>query len=314
MVKENAGDPLCLDDVSVLFTRLDAKWYLEGALLEKIPKDFENVIQLPQGETEVTFADFWRWFEEFVRGNDILRAQAFMDASRRQWELEQKAKKMEEDAKRREKAMEEAMQQRAVLEEQFETVTADMYINDQITRIMNKGAVIQGVEEKEDGPPLQGEHITLIRMMLSIWGCPVNAPGAPEDVWNDQTFAAWQHWLKMTSLASGGPRVDTHTLRFLMDKDAFQEYLQKAYPVRDAGDEDYMRSVVEIKDFIEDEVDIIVEAVDEDTGDILNLSLPEAQVAELKDRLTAGNPVYACVDRISARVMELLPGDPKMDS
>lgn len=316
MVKENAGDPLSLDDISVLFTRLDSKWYLEGALLEKIPKEFENVIQLPQGETEVTFADFWRWFEEFVRSNDILRAQAFLDASRRQWELEQKAKQMEEEAARREKAMEEAMQQRALLEEQFETITADMYINDQITRIMNKGAVILGVEEKEDGPPLQGEHITLIRMMMSIWGCPVTASDAPEDVWNDATFASWQHWLKMNNLASGGPKVDSYNLRFLMDKDAFQEYLEKAYPVRDVGDEDYMRSVVEIRDFIEDEVDIIVEAVDEDTGDILNLSLPEAQVAELKERLAAGGTIHASVDRISARIMELLPpgSDPTLDS
>lgn len=306
------GAPLTLDDIPALFQTLDEKWFLDGALLEKVPQDFTNV-QIEKSsdegeEDEVSFADFFRWFEAFVRDHDILRAAAFIDAERRQIEMEEKAKKAEEDAARREKAMQEALEQRSQLEEQFEIVTADMYINSEIARIMNKGAVIEGVEEKEGGPPLVGEHIMLIRLLMGIWGCEVD-DGTTGDVWSDKALAAWKQWLKARGAKPSNP-VDKTMLRQLIDKDEFQNYLAVAYPVKDDGEEEFVKQIVEIKCLVEDEVEILVEAFDEETGDLIHLILPEHDIAGLKQRLetaTAAHPVLAVADRVSGRIMELMP-------
>merc|ERR1719199_1236965 len=144
MLNEKRKTRLRKSDLPTLFKRLDAKWYLEGALLEKLPQDFSVFEFAPptmkdDNKDETDFTDFWQWFEEFVKTNDILRASAFIDAERRQIETERKARKAEEDAERRARAMKEALEQRSELEEHFETVTADMYINSNVARIMNKG-------------------------------------------------------------------------------------------------------------------------------------------------------------------------------
>jgi len=317
MVEENGGHQILLDDIPALFERLDHKWYLEGALLERVPQDFSKieiggVAKEGDQKDEVCFSDFFRWFEDFVKRSDILRASAFIDAERRQLETEQKARKAEEDAARRERALQEAMEQRSEREEQFESVTADMYTNGDVSRIMNKGAVIEGVEEKEGGPPLQGEHIALIRLMLAIWGCPVD-DDTDGDVWNDSALAAWQAWLQARGMDSARG-VDKQTLRRLIDRDAFEEYLQFAFPVRDEeADEDYIRQMVEVKCFVEEDgMDILVEAIDEDTGEVVHLMLPEHEVTALRERLataTATMPVYAMADRTSGRIVELMPGN-----
>jgi len=312
MVELNGGHPLTHDDIPVLFQNLDEKWYLDGALVDKVPQDFSNVQMEKSVEDgdhdEVIFPDFFRWFENFVKQNDILRAAAFIDAERRQVETEQKAQKAQEDAERRERAMQEALEQRSELEEQFETLTADMYINTDLARIMNKGAIIEGVEEKEGGPPLQGEHIMLIRLMLSIWGCDI-ADDTDGDVWNDTALAGWKQWLQARGIKTSNP-VDRATLRRLIDKDEFQAYLQEAYPVRDDGEDEYIKQVVEVKCLVEDEVETLVEAFDEETGELLHLALPESEIQGLRERLekaTAARPVLAMADRVSGRIIELMP-------
>lgn len=314
LVAENNDEPLTVDDISTVFEQLDKKWYLEGSLLEKMPEDFKEVLEFVEpkeddsGLDEVTFPEFWKWFEDFVRKNDILRASAFVEAEKRQIHIEQTAKKAEEEAARRERAMQEAMSQRSLLEEQFETLSVDMYTNTEIGRIMNKGAVIDGVEEKEGGVSLQGEHIVLIRSMLEIWGCAVSE-SLVEDLWNDSALAAWQKWLQEQNFDKSRG-VDSQALRRLNDKDAFEEYLQKAYPVTDAlDDDDFAHQTVEVRGFLEDEVDICVDCVDEETGEELRLVVPDNQVDSLKGRLAEAdkeNPVLATADRVSHRIVALL--------
>jgi len=332
LVLENDNAPLLLDDIPTVFQRLDDKWYLAGALQEKLPQDFSKVQifdtasksrgaiagvadkdriegKLLTDQDDVSFEAFFTWLEEFVRGNDILRASAFTDAERRQEETEKKARKAEEDAARRATAMQEALERRSELEEQFETVTADMFINEDVSRILNKGAVIKGVEEKEGAPPLQGEHIMLIRLMLGIWGCPVN-DDTDGDVWNDCALAAWQQWLKARDVAAP-TGVDKATINRLMDKDEFADYLQSTFPVGDDEEDDnYVRQVVEVRNFVEDEIDILVEAIDEDTGELLHLSLAENEVEEMRQRLaeaTLDKPVQAIADRVSGRIVSVMP-------
>lgn len=315
MIEENGGTSLTLDDISTVFQRLDFKWYLDGALLERLPQDFSKVdIEKSckddgAGKDEVCFVDFWVWFEDFVKRSDVIRASAFLDAERRQFETEQKAKKAQEDAAQRERVLKEALEQRSELEEQFENITADMYVSSDVSRIMNKGAVIEGVEEKEGGPPLQGEHITLIRLMLAVWGCPVD-DDTNGDIWNDSALAAWQMWVQARGFEiSRG--VDKQTLRRLIDKDEFEAYLQLTYPVRDDdADDDYQKQVVEVRCFLDDDVDIVVEAVDEDTGELLHLILPDHETESLRQRLATATetmPVLAMADRVSGRIISLMP-------
>jgi len=316
--KENAGQPVTLADIPAVFKRLDDKWFLEGYLLEQVPKDFSNSITLSdvsRRPNEVFFTEFFEAFEDFVKKNDILRADAFLDAERKQSANAQNAIKAREDEARRARAMKEAMEQRTALEEQFKTVTAEMYINSDISRIVSKGAVIVGVEEKEGGPPLQGEHISLIRLMLGIWGCPV-IDDSDGDVWNDIALAAWQQWLKGRDLSSA-EGVDKQSLRRLIDKDEFEKYLQLAFPVRDGDqlDDEFAKQVVEVRRVLEDEVDIVVEAIDEDTGEVLRLALPDHEVETLRQRLQASNatmPVLAMADRVSGRIIGLMPATEQM--
>jgi hypothetical protein len=312
MVEMNGGHPLTRDDLLPFFQNLDDKWYLGRSLLEKVPEDFTHITiektNTGGEQDEVDFSDFFRWFEGFVRKHDILRATAFSSAEKRQADSEKKAKKAQEDAERREKALQEALEQRVELEEQFEMVTADMYINTDIARIMGRGAVIEGVEEKEGGPPLQGEHIMLIRLMLSIWGCPID--DGNEDLWNDQALAAWRLWLEGRGIRTSNP-VDKATLRRLIDKDEFQAYLQVAFPVQDGdGDEDYVQQVVEVKCLVEDELETLVEAYDEETGELLSFVIPESEIQGLRLRLetaTSAHPVLATADRVSGRILQLMP-------
>lgn len=315
LVEDNGG-PLTVDDIPDLFEVLDKKWYLDGALIEKLPQDYKNVGIVTGGDetdkdlNEVCFIDFWKWFEDFIKSNDILRAVAFADAERRQLENEQKAKKAEEDKARRERAVQEAMEQRTELELQFEAFTADMFVDEELTSITSKGAVIDGVEEKEGGPPLQGEHIYLIRSMLRIWGRPVEDADPDGDVWNDSALAAWQLWLKDRGIEST-KCVDKKTLGRLMDKDEFEEYLQQAFPVKDEdADDDYVTQLVEVRGFIEDDIDLLVEVIDEETAEILHMILPDHEAEALRQRLqtaTTNNPVLATADRVSGRIVELMP-------
>jgi hypothetical protein len=315
MVAENDGVMLEKQDISIFFQRLDAKWFLEGALLENLPEDFSKVdifegMEGREGQLDsVTFNDFFVWFEKLVKCNDILRASAFADAERRQHETQQEARKAKEDAERRATAMKEALEQRSELEERFEAVTADMYIEHDITRIMNKGAVIDGVEEKEGGPPLQGEHIALIRLMLGIWGCKVN-DDTNGDVWNDSALAAWQQWLRARGQEASRP-VDKSTLRFLIDKDAFEDYLQLTFPVKGEEDDDeYVSKVVEVRGFIEDDIELLVEAIDEETGETMHILCSDNQAESIRQRLataTVAMPLLAKADKVSGRLLSVLP-------
>jgi len=314
IVREKGGDGVAIEDVPAFMRRLDAKWGLEGAFLLNWPNEFSSIIQYPEGDTTLMFPDFWVWFEEYIKTHDLMRSTAFNDAAKRKRAQEEEAKKTQEDSVRQQQALREALEQRMYYEQLFETITSEMYLNNEISRILNKGAVIQGVEEKEGGPPLQGEHVKLLRAMLACWGCQ---PGSctHEDVWNEDMLATWQQWCQQRGLGTG-PRVDSAGMRYLMDKDAFSEYLHEAYPVKQEGDEaDIDQQTVQVMGFVEDEIDMVVEAVDEDTGEVTRCVLPESQVEEVQRRLAASSvgpygviqPLLAVVDRVSNRVISLLP-------
>lgn len=301
------GRAVEVGDLPELFQRLDVFWHVGGGFAEHMPKFAEEMPELQQPDAiPLEFKTFWSWFEGYIATHDVLRAAVFEEAARQSSDEEAHKLRLQEEAARKEKALQEAMQQRAALEEQFEMVSADMYINDEITRIMNKGATIQGVEQKEGDVPLHGEHVALLLAMLRLWGFPV-APGSTggnENTWNDAALAAWQRWAQVYGMRDFRC-VDSTALKVLMSRESFAEYLQKAYSVND-GDAPDSRRTIEVRGILGKDVEVIVEAIDEETGEVVQLALSDDQVEEVRRRLDEPGPLLARMDPASGRVVELL--------
>jgi hypothetical protein len=299
---------LTVEDVPRLFQRLDTKWGLEGELLRNLPRDFSTHVKLPLDQEGVLFLDFWSWFERYIGSHDVLRASAFDDAERRRLDAERQERKTQEDALRREQAIQEVLELRRTLGEHFDTLTVDIYINEEINKILNKGAVLQGLEDKEGSPPLKGEHISLILSMLQLWGYPIVS--SPEDEWGEEALGMWDKWLSENGPEGSVPqRVDSTSLKVLLNKDQFEEFLVKQHPVNDTS-ADEMHHTVEVKSVFEQGLDMVVEVVDDETGDVMQVPLPDHQAEEVKRRLEAaasGEPVLARVDLASSRFTGLLP-------
>jgi len=310
------GAIMTVADLPDLIRHLDQSWGLEGMFARKLPKDFRGLLADVQDDQEVLFSDFWQWFEEYVAANDVLRASAFIEAEERRVAGERQKKKEEEESLLREQALQEVLVLRRRLEEEFDALIADIYLgtgDDEFGKILNKGAVIQGTEEKESGPPLKGRHISLILAMLELWGCPL-PDDEPEDEWTQAAVEVWNRWLKDNGPRGTAPgRVDSLGLKALLNKDGFQAYLEHLHPVQIGGteaiDDLEEHHMVEVKGIFEDNFDIFVEAIDDETGEVLQLPLPDHQADEVRRRLEAGaelGPLLARVDVLSNRICELI--------
>jgi len=317
---------------------LDAQWHLDGAFASRMPRDYSAVLHVDQGGKGVLFVDFWAWFESFVWSNDLLRASAFEEAQERLRQRELEAKRAEEEAAQRQQAKHEASKKRRDMEDQFEAVSADMYINHEISLIINKGAVLD-VEPKDSSVPVRGEHVSLLAAMLRLWGFELSEEGQADgaeageeeqedkhsaseeapvtsklsqasirlmgshDVWSPAAQEAWECWSQVHG--PGTCQVDSVGVSAIMDFDAFAEYLGHAYPVRAGSPQAEAGRTVEVQGVSEEG---LVEAVDHDSAEVLHLSASEAQVAEIKQRLADDAKGPALLARADAsRVIELLP-------
>lgn len=288
---------------------MDESWNLDGQFVRGM-SGFASTLKAAD-PSKVQFSEFWESFEDFVSNNDVLRASVFEEAEQRKDQIEREAHLAAEEHRLREQALTAAMQQRKSLEEQFDTLSADVYINPELSQIVSKGAVISNAEV-EGGLPLQGEHILLISQLMQLWG-PIHDASPPQDAWNPEAMDAWQRWLTEHGPRGANPDVvDSASLKALMDRDAFQAQLTRAQDAAGAlvdGEETSLRHTVQVKRVTENEHDeVLVEAVDEDSGELLQLSIPQSQVQEVRRRLEeGGQPVLAKVDPVGQRVTDLLP-------
>jgi len=150
--------------------------------------------------------------------------------------------------------------------------------------------------------------------MLRLWGCIAVPEGSEHDTWDGQVRQAWLDWTERFGPAGAQPMVDSATLRKLINRDAFQEYIVKSNPIDDAeADEEDMLKLVEVKGISDDGLDMVVEAVDQETGEMLEITLREEQEPELRRRLEehedgrVPQPVLARVDLVGNRITEILP-------
>lgn len=222
----------------------------------------------------------------------MIRATSFLDAARRQEEAEAEAARAKEEEIQQEKNRLKAMEERQRRTELFEMYSADLYINDHITQILNKGAVIEGIEETPGGPPLQGEHVSLICSMLEVWGCPVSE-GSTQGSWNAATLSAWKHWLENHGMS--GHRVDSISLRRFMDREYFQEHLQFLLPVGEEVEQS-SRQTFEVHDANEEDFESYVRCIDPEAGGFLCFTLPVSLADAVHHRLKAAAAAAATVD------------------
>jgi len=304
MAKEDGKLPR--SQVMEMLQKMDDLWNLEGQFVRKLP-DFGSLIA--GAHMEVSFDEFWTAFEAFVLQNDVVRTSAFEEAHAKRLQAENEAQTAADEAARREQALAEVMQKRKSLEEQFETISADVYINSELSQIISKGATVAAQNGiAEDGSlELQGEHIMLVCLMLRLWGFPTEPEDehrvAPKDEWDSAAMVAWQRWL-----AEWGPRnadpniIDAVSLKALLDKDAFEACLVQNQGSAFLEDEDV--TYVEVQSLIESDLnEVMIEALDKDSGNLLKLPLAENQVEEVRSRLAdGGEPLRAKVELVSRRV------------
>merc|ERR550532_1329508 len=98
-------------------------------------------------------------------------------------------------------------------------------------------------------------------------------------------------------------------MKQLMDRDVFETYMKKKYPAPDAEGDVEMRQTMAVRTLVEgDDIDVFIEAIDEETGEVRQLFLPENKVEEVRRRLAENDePVLARVDLVSQRVLSLQP-------
>jgi len=303
-------EPLAAGDLPEYLQRLDGAWGLDGAFWRKFPTDFSGLVSSPEGST-LLFTDVWEWFEGFVRQNDLIRASTLSVALGKKQEATRLATQAQEERAHREEAMRNVMEVRRSLEEEFESVSADMYTDEVIGQILNASCFIQGVQEQEGGPPLKGVHIELVVAMLRVWGFEALPP--PGNVWNGAALSAWLEWREAYGPEGASPRMDATNLRHLMDKDAFQAFLLRNFPAPLSDIGTTATSPVEIRAILGAEgLNSVVEATDEETGLSHRLVLPEVMVGEVRSRLAeadagGGDPVLARVDFVTERITVVLP-------
>merc|ERR1711959_888327 len=99
--------------------------------------------------------------------------------------------------------------------------------------------------------------------------------------------------------------VDAGNLRALTDMDGFNAYIAKAYPAED-GMESGMEKCMQVQKFIDDEIEYLAEVVDEETGETVQVSLPDEVAEEVRQRLEAEEVVMANVDLVNSTVTTVL--------
>jgi hypothetical protein len=308
MEKRVDGNQVKLVHIPMFIESLDELWSLEGLFVEKMPKDFRDgsLVQTQDGTPTgtVLFEDFWKYFEDKVEKNDVLRASDFQEAQQRKREEERRVKRQAEEADRREERVKEMQEKRGDLGSRFEACMADLYLDEEINKIINHGAVLGGVEDEEGMVPVVGQHVQMIKTMMTLWGVHVDME-AQADHWNDAALASWKEWLNRHSVEDSSV-VDADNLRALTDMDAFNAYLARAYPADDSM-EDGMERCMQIQKFIDDEIEYLAEVVDEETGETVQVSLPDEVAEEVRQRLEAEEVVMAKVDIVNNTITTVLP-------
>lgn len=290
-VEAEKGRPVTASDLPRFFCRLDRSWNLDGAFARSMPTNCETSLEGRDASTPLPFHIFWDWFEGYVKSHDIIREGSFTAAVQRQVDSQRVA---EAKADLLDADIEAAKQRRADLDEEFQTIAADMYVDQWILKILHKGAVLSCTGVRGGGAPLEGDHITLILSMLRLWERSFGAAGpgtdAGQQLWDGEATIAWTRWLRSQGLLDpaheGTPDVDADRLRALISLEDFREHLVKAIPIvgEDLGS---LRSrCVEVVDVdAGDHAGVVADVVDPASYERISVSVPASMVEGLTSLL-----------------------------
>merc|ERR1719158_47261 len=82
----------------------------------------------------------------------------------------------------------------------------------------------------------------------------------------------------------------------------------KAYPTEE-GAEDLIPKTMQVQKFIDDEIEYLAEVLDEETGQIVQVSLPDEVAEEVRQRLEADEIVMAKVDLVNSTITTVLQSE-----
>jgi len=307
---------LKLPDVPPMIVKIDEKWNLKGKLASQMPKDYTGILRPPLGKDGVKFEDFWKWFEGFVTGRDLIRQETLVDAEWQKKQEELEAQLLQEAMQRHEMAILEVLDNRRGMFEQFDTLVSDMSINVEIGQIMNEDAIMaMEPQEGEESLPLQGDHTALILSLLECWGF-LSEDSTVEDAWNDEAQDAWDGWCGSNGL--DGDVVHRDGLVPLMDRKAFEKHVVSNMPIPEQpsnyGDAS-SHQIVRVKKLTDNDSKVEVEAVGDKKGDAVTFFVGEEEVVdEVRRRLSEQHqgltaaPLLAHVDFRNQCLVKLLPG------
>lgn len=312
MERKSQGQVLNVNHMPFFVDSLDDFWNLQGALRSKLPKTFHEVLKKASGTDQVSFEEVWEYFEKLFEDTDVLRVEDFERGEQLKREDDKRVAKEAEERDRKEQLSRARQERRVALTAQFETVKADLASDAEVLRILNNGAVLAGVEDEENAVSLAGEHVQWIKQMIQLWGVDMHGGGSSggSGVWNDAALAAWKTWAKRYSPQGGAAKVDAMNLGILMSLESYTElFLAKVFPteaeaVASGGQAEKGMAVRRIEDR---GVVYVAHAVDDETGQVVEVELPDEMAEEVKRRLaTERGPVLVSVNLEDTCVTQFL--------
>jgi len=299
MERKTQGQFLNVNHMPLFVDLLDDQWNLKGGLRSKLPKHFMHALGKSSGTDEVHFLEFWKYFEKLFEEGDLLRVEDFERGAMLKKEEDLRLEREAEERERKEQISRAREERRAALVAQFETVRADLASDTEALRILNNGAVLSGVEDEENAVSLSGEHVQWIKQMIKLWGVDMAQAGGA-GVWNDQALAAWKSWAKRYSPHGEAGKVDAGNLEILMSLESYSElFLAKAFPTEaEAAASGWQaEKTLGIRRVEDRGVEYIAQVVDDETGQVIEVSLPDALAEEVTRRLaTERGPIMVSVN------------------
>lgn len=274
--------------------QLDEMWNLNGQLSSQLKIDWKEALGKSAGSDHVGFDDFWDWFENFFENADILRTADFEAGAARRREEEERNEAEREERERREQRQKASAERRSQLLQQFEALVADLNTDDEVLKILNQGAVLSGVEDEENAVNLEGDHIAWIKQTMRLWDVDVDQGSN----WNDASLASWRNWAARYTQDGAAAKVDAANLGILIGVESYTNlFLARMYPTdAEAAAQGERGRTLEVQHVADDGVDCTAEVIDDETGEVYQVSLPDELYEEVKARLGNKEAVMANVN------------------
>ncbi|CEL94042.1 unnamed protein product [Vitrella brassicaformis CCMP3155] len=208
-----------------IIAKIDRDCRLQGALRDNLHVD---MIQAPEAApADVSFGAFWEVFGQTIEKYDLIRAADFESGSVILEEEARERKRAEEEGRRREAEAARLQEEKQKRQDDFLLFNSWMEENAALQMILKGQQSLVGVEETEDGGmELMGDHVVVLRQLLTLWGFPPASPDTTGqlselDPWCEVDVAAVMDFQAAMGMPVDGA-VSQVVLQTLTDQSSFQ--------------------------------------------------------------------------------------------